>query len=374
MKRKRVLFSVVLVILALAVATVAYASPFWYDGFEAYANGTVLQGVGGWKGWDNDPTFAGVVSNAQAHTGANSIAIGPAADAVHEFSGYGSGGAYDIIAWTYVPSTMTGEQYFIVLNTYNDGGPYNWSTQILFNATTNVVSAVDFGTTTTLIEDQWVELRVHVDLDPTVDQQTMYYNGVQFAQGSWTDGASGGGALNIDTIDLFGNGASTMYYDDISIVDAARAISVEKTVSTDGSCGTSSTINADYNTMVTYCYQITNTGNVTYTAHMVEDDQLGTVLPTTSYSLAPGEYFSFTQDALFNEETLTNVMTWTAWVSGTTVITSGTASATVIGQPTDVSLTSFNGDGSMVWLLPAASLALVMVLAAAMVLRRRYQS
>lgn len=373
MKRKRVLFSVVLVILALAVAAVAYASPFWYDGFEAYANGTVLQGVGGWKGWANDPAAAGVVSNAQAHTGANSIAVGPAVDAVHEFDGYSGSGKYDVTAWTYVPANMTGQQYFILLNTYADVGTNNWSNQILLDAAAGqVIADTVVGGTTTLIPDQWVELRIHVDLD--ADLQTMYYNGVQFGQESWTGGVSGGGALNIDAIDLYGNGASTMYYDDISIVDAARAVSVEKTVSTDGSCGTSSTINADYNTMVTYCYQITNTGNVTYTAHMVVDDQLGTVLPTTGYSLAPGGYFSFTQDALFNEETLTNVMTWTAWVSGTTVITSGTASATVIGQPTDVSLTSFNGDGSVVWLLPVASLALVMVLAAAMVLRRRYQS
>ena len=373
MKRKFVLLAVVLAILALVAATVAFASPFWYDNFDSYANGTVLQGVGGWKGWDNSPAAAGTVSNAQAYSGPNSVAIGPAADAVHEFTGYTSGGIYDITAWTYVPSTMTGEQYFIVLNTYADGGTNNWSTQILFNATTNLVSAVDFGATTALLEDQWVELRVHVDLNPAVDQQTLYYNGVQFAQGSWTDGASGGGALNIDTIDLFGNGASTMYYDDISIVDAARSVSVEKTVSTDGSCGTSNNIVADYNSTVTYCYQITNTGNVTYTAHMVMDDQLGMVLPTTGYSLAPGGYYSFTVDTLFNEESVTNVMTWTAWVSGTSVITSGTASATVTGQPTDVALTAFGGNSSMAWLLPTASLIVLALLAGAMILRRRQQ-
>lgn len=374
MKRKRVLFSVVLVILALAVATIAYASPFWADNFDSYANGTVLQGVGGWKGWGNVPAQAGVVSDAQARSGPHSIAIGPVVDAVHEFPEYNTTGVYDVVAWTYVPSTSTGDQYFILLNTYTDVGGWNWSTQLLYNQSTNVIetNGMSFTGSAPLIEDQWVELRVRINFD--TNNQTLYYNGAQFATGSWTEGTSGGGALSLGAMDLFSDGGSTIYYDDISIVDAARAISVEKTVSTDGSCGTSSTINADYNTMVTYCYQITNTGNVTYTAHMVEDDQLGTVLPTTSYSLAPGEYFSFTQDALFNEETLTNVMTWTAWVSGTTVITSGTASATVIGQPTDVSLTSFNGDGSMVWLLPAASLALVMVLAAAMVLRRRYQS
>ena len=222
MKRKNMILAVLLAAIALMVAVAVLAAPAYGDDFESYANGTVMQGVGGWKGWDNSPAAAGTISNAQAHSGTNSMAVGPAADAVHEFTGFTSG-SYDIIAWTYLPSTTTGQQYFIVLNTYADGGTNNWSTQVLFDAAANEVTA-DIVTTsgglTTTIEDQWVELRITVDL--TADTQTLYYNGVQFATATWTGGVSGGGALNIDTIDLFGNGASTMYYDDIAIVPSRR--------------------------------------------------------------------------------------------------------------------------------------------------------
>ena len=374
MKRKNMILAVMLAAIALMVAVVILAAPAYGDDFEAYANGTVMQGVGGWKGWDNSPAAAGTASNAQAHSGSISMAVGPAADAVHEFTGFTSG-SYDIIAWTYLPSTTTGQQYFIVLNTYADGGTNNWSTQVLLDAAANTVTAdinVVSGTgTATTVEDQWVELRITVDL--TADTQTLYYNGVQFATATWTGGVSGGGALNIDTIDLFGNGADTMYYDDIAIVPTNHSITVNKTVSTDGSCGTSNNITAPYNSNVTYCYQITNSGNLTYTSHMVVDDQLGTVLPMTAYSLAPGASYQFTTTVPFNQNSVTNVMTWTAYFSGMSVATAGSASATVTGQPTDVALTSFGGNGFNGWVLPMATLTVLALLAGAMILRRRQQ-
>jgi hypothetical protein len=375
MKRKLFLTTAIVTLMALIISVVALASPAWADDFEAYANGTVMQNVNGWKGWDSSPAAAGTISNAQANSGSNSMEIGPAADAVHEFTGFNTSGIYDITAMTYVPSTMTGQQYFIVLNTYADGGPNNWSLQILLDAANNqVIADTVFGGTATLIEDQWVELRANVNLD--TDTQTLYYNGAQFATGSWTGGVSGGGALNIGAIDLFGNGASAMYYDDVSILPSPfqNNIAVNKTVSSDGSCGTSNTISVPDGTTVTYCYQITNTGNIDYDTHMVTDDQLGTVLPATNYVLAPGATFSFTTNAVFPGGVVTNTMTWMAWITGTTVMTQASATATVTGSPTDVVLTSFSGNGSVAWLLPVASLAVLMVLAGAMVLRRRQQS
>ena len=64
-----------------------------------------------------------------------------------------------------------------------------------------------------LITGQWVELRVEIDLD--ADTQTVFYNNQMLYTGSWTDGQSGGGALNIGAVDLFANGASVVYYDDM---------------------------------------------------------------------------------------------------------------------------------------------------------------
>jgi hypothetical protein len=197
---------------ALALCLPVVASAQWSDDFDSYANGQSLHGVGGWKGWDNNPAATAYVTNLYARSAPHSVDITPTSDLVHEFSGYTSG-AWVVTAWQYIPSTATGQQYFILLNTYVDGGPNNWSTEIQF-ANGLVINDGD-GASLPLIYDEWVEVRVEINLD--TDLQTMYYGGSYLTQTSWTDGLSGGGALNIGAMDLYSAGASDIYYDDISI-------------------------------------------------------------------------------------------------------------------------------------------------------------
>lgn len=150
------------------------------------------------------------------------------------------------------------------------------------------------------------------------------------------------------------------------------SIDVALTVSTDGSCGTSSSITADYGATITNCYQVENTGNVTLTHHTVDDNNLGTVLgPGASYDLVPGATFSFTTDYVLDAASVTSVMTWTAFVSGTQVTASGTATATVTGQPTDVSLSTFAGQSGSPVVFIAAAFTLIALLGVAVVARRR---
>ena len=106
---------------------------------------------------------------------------------------------------------------------------------------------------------------------------------------------------------------------------------------------------------------------------MVMDDQLGMVLPMTNLALNPGASYQFTVTTPFNQNSVTNVMTWTAYFGGMSVATSGSASATVTGSPTDVALTSFGGNGFTGWVLPVATLGILALLAGAMILRRRQQ-
>ena len=182
----------------------------WSDNFDSYAVGSQMHGQGGWKGWDNAPAAGALVTNTLSHSAANSVAIRDASDLVHEYSGYNSG--YWIYrAWQYVPSTMTGSSDFIMLNTYNDGGPYQWSTQVSFDGGTNLVANLDGTETLPLVEDAWVEIVVEIDL--VNDIQTVYYDGQLLFTDSW----SRGNALNIAAVDLFANNASTVYYDDISL-------------------------------------------------------------------------------------------------------------------------------------------------------------
>ncbi len=194
----------------------------WSDNFDSYATGSQIHSQGGWKGWDNSPAGGAFTSSTHSRSAPNSAAILGASDLVHEYSGYSSG-FWTYTTWQYVPSSMTGQSYFILLNTYADGGPYNWSTQVLFDATSDLV--VNTGLTAgslPLVTDQWVELRVEIDL--VNDEQDFYYNNTLLYSASWTDEVTGAGASNIAAVDLFANGASVVYYDDMSLVEQAPQV------------------------------------------------------------------------------------------------------------------------------------------------------
>jgi hypothetical protein len=189
------------------------------EDFDSYVAGSDMHGQGGWKGWDNSPAAGALVTDIFSHTAPNSVDIVGASDLVHEFAGFTSG-SWTLSAWTYIPAMSSAQSYFIALNTYNDGGPYNWSTQVCFNTTLGVVVddvAADCasGATLPLVVDQWVEVRVEIDL--TANTQSFFYDGAMLYSDSWTEHVSGGGVANIAAIDLFANSSTSVYYDDVSL-------------------------------------------------------------------------------------------------------------------------------------------------------------
>lgn len=189
----------------------------YYEDFDSYATGSQMHGQGGWKGWGDDPTFGALTSDAQAHSAPNSVDINGLADLVHEFSGYDSG-KWTITAWQYIPSSFSGETAYIWLNQYDDGGTTNnWSAQVRFNSTTGMMTSDFDGATLPFVTDAWKEIVIEVDLDS--DTQSFYYDSNLLYTKSWADGVSGGGITSIGAIDLFANGATSVYYDDISIVE-----------------------------------------------------------------------------------------------------------------------------------------------------------
>ncbi|MBE7528667.1 MAG: hypothetical protein HND44_02430 [Chloroflexi bacterium] len=124
------------------------------------------------------------------------------------------------------------------------------------------------------------------------------------------------------------------------------AIDLEKTVSTDGSCGNVDALTVDYGTDVTYCYTVTNTGTVTLTSHTLVDDQLGDILTDFPYSLAPGASVFITETAVLTQTT-TNTAIWTATDGVDSASDVDSATVTVVSTPViDVapeSLTSVQG-------------------------------
>lgn len=193
------------------------------ENFDSYAAGSNVAGQGGWKGWGNDDQFgATVVDSISGDSKPNSIEIEGDSDLIHEFD-------YDSGSWTitinqYIPTDFTGESYYIFENVYDDAdmGIISWSTQVKFDGASGTL-ANETGAanpfTAPMIKGEWVELKLVVDLDN--DLQTFYYDGVQMYSGSWTGqfpGQTVPGVAKIGSIDLFANGASPVYYDDLRIV------------------------------------------------------------------------------------------------------------------------------------------------------------
>ena len=112
--------------LALFALTATAARAEFLENFDSYAAGSQMHGQGGWKGWDNSPSAGAVVSTSQAFSAPNSVEITGGSDLVHVFT-EATSGTWEFTAKQYVPSTVSGTTYFILLNRYIDGGPDAWS-------------------------------------------------------------------------------------------------------------------------------------------------------------------------------------------------------------------------------------------------------
>jgi subtilase family serine protease len=210
---RRQIGTLALVVLSVVTGNCA-ASEFQAD-FEAYTPGVGVHGRDGWKGWDNVPGVDGRVSNLYAYTGRNSLQVLGTTDIVHEFNL--TGGVWVLTAMQYIPHGGQGTTDFILLNRYQDGGPYDWSVQTEFDLTQGTITPLEgtTGSSATIRYDQWVEIRLVIDLAANTFEE--WYNGVpvsvRIATGEWDDDAHG----TLQALDLYGNGASSVYYDDVKI-------------------------------------------------------------------------------------------------------------------------------------------------------------
>ncbi|MBP7686688.1 MAG: proprotein convertase P-domain-containing protein [Thermoflexales bacterium] len=117
----------------------------------------------------------------------------------------------------------------------------------------------------------------------------------------------------------------------IVVVPAAvPSISLDKTVGTDpAACAATDQITLPTGGgQVTYCYEVKNTGNVTFTLHNLVDSARGTILNDFPYELAPGAS-AFLTDSTTITQTTINTATWTAFNPGPTNTAVATDTATV---------------------------------------------
>jgi hypothetical protein len=181
--------------------------------------GSNIHGQGGWQGWNNDPNVGGIVTDTTVLEGAQSLVVNGVDDPVRPFEGYTTG-MWTFTAHQYIPADTVGATYFIMLNQYLT--IQNWSVQVMMdNASGMVINEGASGGVLDLITDEWVEIRVEIDLD--ADTQSFYYGGSLLYTGSWTGEVSGGGIANIGAVDLWSNGATDVFYDDLSLAPPAQA-------------------------------------------------------------------------------------------------------------------------------------------------------
>ncbi|MEN6578657.1 MAG: PA14 domain-containing protein [Phycisphaerales bacterium] len=208
MRKLRVL---TVAVLLAGMSSLASAQGF-SENFDSYASGSPLHGQGGWKGWQNAQDKGAPTSSAYAYSGKNSVEVIGSADLVHEFAL--SGGRWEFVAMQYIPRGSTGNTMFILLNQYDDAATANdWSIQLNYNLATGTITAESQGgnTTTSVVYDRWVELKFRIDLDNNTCE--WHYNGKLIKTHQWDDNNH----KTLQAIDLFGNSASSVYYDDITI-------------------------------------------------------------------------------------------------------------------------------------------------------------
>jgi hypothetical protein len=193
------------------------------DDFESYPLDSILTGQGGWDVWPGG--LDATVSNDQAASGTQCFKANDfETDMIFRMRDSGGApiaqsGQWTFSCQTYMSSSAVGDFYVLLLNTYNDvtPGSSNWSMQVRLGTIDQLIESEFDGATLPLILDEWVPLRAEIDLDN--DSFDIYYNDEILAQDLiWTENVSGGGALQIDVLDLYTPNANPSYIDDVSLV------------------------------------------------------------------------------------------------------------------------------------------------------------
>ena len=221
---KNLLITITVTCTLACLPAVATAQIFWDEDFDSYPAGGLI-GNGGWTGWDGNPSFDANVVNTISLSAPNSVEIVQTSDVVQAFTG-ATYGQWLITAWCYIPANSTGEQFWIMLNQYAPGGTQNWSLQVLFDMSLGEVQDYNSPATLPIVYDQWIELRVEIDLD--ADLQTVFYDNQRLFADSWTGHVGDPGILQIAALDLFSNGGSPIYWDDI-ILAGPDVVAAERT-------------------------------------------------------------------------------------------------------------------------------------------------
>ncbi len=214
--RKIMVIGVLFLFLGAGSTFLVNADRNWADNFDSYTDGQLLDGTsddGGWIGWADVPAAAGMVTSDQARSAPFSNQIWLNSDNVHQYEGYTSG------HWRYTT------WHFILLSSYDGGGSGTfWTVQLWFDNNQGLVGSDFDGNTVPLIKGQWNQIRCEIDLD--TDYLGIFYAGTLIVEKTWSEKiqGTGGGPMAIAAVDLYANGSSPVYYDDMTLLPASAEL------------------------------------------------------------------------------------------------------------------------------------------------------
>ena len=198
-----------LLVITMTLLIASFAVADWTENFDSYAAGSGLSGQGGWFPWGDTPAGEAYVTTDMARSAPNSLDAIPTADMVHEFNVMS--GTPEISAWNYIPTGSTGDQFFILLSVYM-GNDSEWTLQLKFACDDSQLIVTEGTAIVPIVYDQWVEVKVEIDL--AANMQKIYYNGVLIDTIAWSPTS----IYQFGALDLFSDGGSSIYWDDIVVI------------------------------------------------------------------------------------------------------------------------------------------------------------
>jgi hypothetical protein len=131
--------------------------------------------------------------------------------------------------------------------------------------------------------------------------------------------------------------------DTAEVVVGQPSFELHKTVGVDPqACSESDSLEVLSGTEVTYCYEVVNTGLITFTEHDLLDDQLGLLFSGYPLELAPGEGTTYLTSTVV-ETNVTNHATWTAHYGSGLVLTETSSASVNVVEESDLLFTKTVG-------------------------------
>ncbi len=151
--------------------------------------------------------------------------------------------------------------------------------------------------------------------------------------------------VNVGTWRAYNNDPATgVIASDFATINVLKSgIEIEQTVGTDPStCAMTDAIEVIVGTTVYYCYQVTNTGQVSLGLHTLDDDQLGNLFTGLANQLAPGESINNIAAGIPVSATIiankSHQSTWKAYNNGPTNVVTATDSTLVMAKEVPLSI------------------------------------